>query len=74
MMQEQGELTYCRKTDRWMFTGTLSSYSLHCGEAFRLWLDGKWISCRIELGSDWYVIFRNATFNLKPGQVYRASV
>lgn len=74
MMQEQGELTYCPETDRWVFTSTLSSYSLHCGEALRLWLDGKWLPCRIELGNQWYVIFRNAAFDLKPGQVYRATM
>lgn len=29
---------------------------LHCGESFKIKVNGKWKNVRIELGNSWYVI------------------
>ena len=31
---------------------------LHCGECFEVWLDGVWVSVRIEWAGYWYLIDR----------------
>jgi hypothetical protein len=52
-------------------------YEVHCGDSFKLYLDdGKILSCRIELGQDWYIIVgQNGTeFYLKPNETYRVII
>ena len=29
---------------------------LHCGETFDVKINGRWVSTRIEMGNDWYLV------------------
>lgn len=29
---------------------------LHCGETFDVKINGRWVSTRIEVGNDWYLV------------------
>ena len=53
----EGVLIYYHESDRMDIRfGLLDFYGgLHCGECLEVYIDGKWIPTRIELGSFWYL-------------------
>lgn len=53
----EGVLIYDHESDRMDIRfGLLDFYGgLHCGECLEVYIDGKWIPTRIELGSFWYL-------------------
>lgn len=70
-MEIRGKLAYDHDSNRWIFdSGNSCCHELHCGESFKICIAGKWLPCRLELGSQWYVIFKDASFNLKISQEY----
>lgn len=53
------------------------SYKMNCGDAFELYLgDGMRVSCRLELGWDWYVIVgqNDTKFNLNSNESYKVNI
>ena len=55
---KQGTLVYDYETERMNIRFGLEDYygGLHCGTPMEVFLNGKWIPTRIELGSDWYLV------------------
>ena len=55
---KQGTLVYDYETERMNIRFGLEDYygGLHCGTTMEVFLNGKWIPTRIELGSDWYLV------------------
>lgn len=52
-------------------------YMVHCGESFKLHLgNGMELSCRIELGRDWYLIVgqNDTKFYLNPKETYKVDI
>nr|WP_299848664.1 DUF5348 domain-containing protein [uncultured Metabacillus sp.] len=66
----------CKK--HWVvFWGDNTGYKVRCGDWLDLHLgDGRKLSCRMELGRDWYIIVgRNDTkFYLKPNETYQVNI
>ena len=54
----QGALIYDENQDRIDIRFDLDDYygGLHCGETFDVFIDGEWVSTRIEKSSDWFLI------------------
>lgn len=53
------------------------SYKIRCGDSFELYLgDGVKLSCRMELGWDWYfIVGQNDTkLYLKPNEIYKVDI
>lgn len=53
-----GTLIPQRGIDRMDIRFDLYDYNggLHCGETFDVKISGKWVSTRIEMGRDWYLV------------------
>ena len=54
-----------------------SGYKMRCGEWFELYLGyGKVLSCRLELGRDWYIITGQdeVRFYLKQNETYQVDL
>jgi hypothetical protein len=52
-------------------------YSVRCGESFKLYLGNEMeLSCRMELGMDWYIIFgqNDTKLYLKPNETYKVDI
>jgi len=64
------QLVYAYDIDRWTIVSDQSTWELHCGDSFWLKVDEHWLPCRIENDTDWYIIFANAQFYLKPKRSY----
>jgi hypothetical protein len=67
-------LNYCEETDRWEAYNLDGEfcYDLHCGAHLALQIDDYFYTCRLELDSAWYVIFKNARLHLHPKSIYLA--
>ena len=53
-----GTLVLQRDIGRMDIRFSLNDYygGLHCGEAFDVKINGRWIPTRIEMGNDWYLV------------------
>jgi len=59
------------ESDRWtIYPDRGRPYDLHCGGLFELKIGERYHPCRIEMGSDWYVIFSGASFHLIRSRTY----
>lgn len=58
MKKREGALWYDKESGRYDIRfGLKESYGgLHCGECFDVKVEGKWISVRIEMDEDWYLV------------------
>lgn len=72
------DMKYFEDIDCWIvFWGDNTGYKVRCGDYFDLHLgDGRKLSCRMELGRDWYIVVgRNDTcFYLKPNETYQVDI
>ncbi|MBO0962850.1 DUF5348 domain-containing protein [Neobacillus sp. MM2021_6] len=73
------DMKYNDFLDCWMvfWDNGKSDYKLRCGDSFELHLgDGKRLVCRIELGSDWYILMgqNDTKFYLKPNETYQVNI
>lgn len=67
----EGRLLFDPPTERWEIWGTYDEpEAVHCGESFEMKVAGEFLPCRVEMDSDWYVIFRNTSFYLHPKVSY----
>lgn len=73
MKRQWKDMSYSQEFDCWVVSwGDHGSYKVHCGGWFELDLgDRTRISCRIELGREWYVGQNNIKFNLKVNETYK---
>lgn len=57
-MKKKGNLIYDSKRECMDIRFDLDDYygGLHCGECLEVLLGNKWISTRIEMNSDWYLV------------------
>jgi len=79
MNKQWRDMVYDNFLDCWMvfWDGGKRHFKVRCGDTFEIHLgDGKQIACRIELGSDWYIIVgQNETkFYLKPFETYQVNI
>ena len=53
-----GVLVKQQGTDRMDIRFSLNQYygGLHCGETFEVKINGKWVTTRIEMGRNWYLV------------------
>ena len=53
-----GTLVLQRDIGRMDIRFSLNDYygGLHCGETFDVKINGRWVSTRIEMGNDWYLV------------------
>lgn len=53
-----GSLFYDKEVGRMNIRFGLDEYygGLHCGDCLDVLLEGEWISTRIEMGDDWYLV------------------
>ena len=72
------EMNYNEELDCWVvFWGGNSGYKMRCGEWFELHLGyGKTLSCRLELGRDWYILTgrNDVRFYLKKNETYQVDL
>lgn len=69
----QGSMKLDVNSDRWtVYPKQGYPWDLHCGDVVALKIGGRYQSCRIEMGRDWYVIFQGASFHLIRGKTYDA--
>ena len=64
-------MTYDSECYGWVVHIQGKVYGLHCGECMELRIGDRGIPCRLELDRDWYVVMREATFNLRKKQIYQ---
>lgn len=65
------KVIYDSEYDGWVVHIDGKSYGLHCGECMELRIGERSIPCRLELDRDWYVVMREATFNLRKKEIYQ---
>ena len=44
---------------------------LHCGDCLEVWINGQWLTTRLELGDNWVIISKDAVCELPYGQPAR---
>lgn len=78
MKKRWNDMTYNEELDCWIvFLGNHTGYKVRCGDSFNLHLgDGRKLSCRMELGMQWYIVIgRNGTkLYLKPNETYKVDI
>ncbi|MDQ0158026.1 DUF5348 domain-containing protein [Robertmurraya andreesenii] len=78
MKSRWNDMKYNEDLDCWVvFWGDNMGYKVRCGDWFDLHLgEGRKLSCRIELGREWYIIVgRNETkLYLKPNETYQVDI
>lgn len=72
------EMNYNEELDCWVvFWGDNAGYKMRCGEWFDLHLgNGRTLSCRLELGRDWYILTgrNDVRFYLKKNETYQVDL
>ena len=78
MKSRWNDMKYNEELDCWVvFWGDNTGYKVRCGDFFDLHLGyGRKLSCRMELGMEWYVIvgMNDVRFNLKPNETYQVDI
>ncbi|GAB2716807.1 DUF5348 domain-containing protein [Paenibacillus thermoaerophilus] len=64
-------MIYDREADCWTVRKAGGTYAVHCGECFEIRVGDRGIRCRLELDRNWYVIMREARFNLRSKDIYQ---
>lgn len=67
------KMTYDRDGACWVVHLNGGSFAVHCGECFEIRVGDWGIPCRLELDLEWYVIMREARFNLRKKDAYLIS-
>lgn len=65
------EMTYSSDYAGWVVHMGGKMYGLHCGECMELRIGDRGVPCRLELDREWYVIMREASFNLRKKHIYQ---
>lgn len=63
-------MTYDQEVKGWFVQLEEKAYPVYCGECFEIRIGDGGIPCRIELDRHWYVIMREARFNLRNKEIY----
>ncbi len=63
-------MTYDQEVKCWFVQLEEKAYPVYCGECFEIRIGDGGIPCRIELDRHWYVIMREARFNLRNIDIY----
>lgn len=74
MIRQWNKMTYDRDMDRWVVHLEDSLYGLHCGECLEIRIGDRGVPCRIELDREWYVVMREARFNLRKRDAYQVEI
>nr|WP_281180407.1 DUF5348 domain-containing protein [Paenibacillus tianmuensis] len=64
-------MVYDRDGGCWVVWMKGATFVVHCGECFEIRVRDRGIPCRLELDRDWYVIMREARFNLRNKDSYQ---
>jgi len=66
------KLSYEQNTDRWHAITQDGSppYALHCGDSLIIQVAERFLSCRIEMDWDWYLLIGENKFRLHSKEVY----
>ncbi|MCF6094014.1 DUF5348 domain-containing protein [Microaerobacter geothermalis] len=57
------DLIYCEETDRWeAYSQNEYCFDMYCGELLSIRIGEDFLSCRLELDTQWYVLFGHTTF------------
>jgi hypothetical protein len=64
-------MVYDREANSWFVQLEKKTYPIYCGECFELRIGDNGIPCRLELDRYWYVIMREAQFNLRNKDIYQ---
>lgn len=68
----RGQMQFHDESERWTFhVGDRQPYGLHCGDLFEIKIGERYHPCRLEMASDWYVLFSGATLQLIRSQTYQ---
>ncbi|MBD2844964.1 DUF5348 domain-containing protein [Paenibacillus sp. IB182496] len=71
----EGWLLFNSASERWEIREAYDHpQSVHCGESFDLQIGTVFLTCRVEMDAEWYVIVQNTSFYLHPGFRYRIRV
>jgi hypothetical protein len=70
-MSQWRKMTYSPKSERWgvHMDGWFAGY--HCGESLVIRIGDKGVECRMEYDQEWYVIMKEARFNLRKKDTYQ---
>lgn len=68
------KMTYDRHGACWVVHLSGGSFVIHCGECLEIRVGDRGIPCRLELDRDWYVIMREARFNLRKKDTYQINL
>lgn len=71
MSGDWSKMTYDVDGACWVVHLSGGSGVVHCGECFELRIGDRGIPCRIELDREWYIIMREARFNLRKTDTYQ---
>ena len=55
---KQGALVYDERAGRYDVRFGLNEYygGLHCGQCLDVWVKGRWVPTRMEMGEDWLLV------------------
>lgn len=70
MNEPWNRMTYDQEVKCWFVQLEEKAYPVYCGECFEIRIGDGGIPCRIELDRHWYVIMREARFNLRNIDIY----
>ena len=73
-MERKAPMQFDPEHGRWYVELLGTNYDFHCGEHVEIYMGGQPVVCRFELDLDWYVILKDASFNLRPSAQYMVNV
>jgi hypothetical protein len=68
------DMIYDHEQNRWTIDLEDCPYGLHCGESLTLVIGSIQIPCRIELGSEWFIVSENVRLDLRKQDTYRVLI
>jgi len=78
MRKRWNDMKYNEELDCWIvFWGDNTGYKVRCGDWFDLHLgDGRKLSCRMELGKQWFIVVgrNDIRLYLKPNETYQVDI
>jgi len=63
-------MDYDPKTERWQVHMNGKCCVMHCGERLEMLIGNYWLTCRIEMDRDWYIVIHETKLDLRKKDKY----
>lgn len=73
-MNNKYVMQFSPKSQRWFVVLSDREYGINCGESFIIFIHGKPLACRMELGMSWYIVIGDIRLDLRESDQYMVAI